>query len=343
MTTLTLHSAIHILHRNDGFIQLGIHPETAVLIPTSAQCVLTLLSGRHTRTEIVDKAVALDCNAVEVSALLDLLLRNNLIVEIGPSSLRDTLSEQHRINSMRASHIDAQSVEHRITTEISIYGAGRLGTVVALLLSSSGFARVKVFDSKLVTLADVSPWGASRIDVGLRRDQVVATLLSRMHPGTSLRSLHSSHESVQRLAIVCPDQPADWPWFNPSSTDAFIANGTPHMLVGATAHTAAISSVITPDLTSCIRCEYHALTDRDSQWPQISLQLSTRPQQDLAAMPLLLLTAIEVVSQVERWRSQSWQAESTWTYRLWPTLERRVTSWGFHPGCGCQWNRELVA
>ena len=343
MTTLSLQSGVHLINRRDGFIQIGIHPESSVLVPESAAPLLALLTGRHSRNEIIRQLSTEHFNNHEVNTLLDLLVTNNLVRVIADSSLRESVGDVHRINNVRANTSSSLTSDQRLTTEVSIYGAGRLGTLVALMLSSHGFARLRVFDSRPVTLADVSSWGASRVDVGLRRDQVVATILTRMHKDISLRSLHTTTESSHRIAIICPDQPAEWPWFDPSSADHFMSAGVPHLLAGATSTCAAISSVITPEDSSCLRCHYHALTDRDPQWPIVSLQLSNRPTQDLAPTPLLMSTALEVVSRVELWSTTEVGRESSWTYVRWPGLGREEKAWGFHPGCGCQWSSQLAA
>jgi molybdopterin/thiamine biosynthesis adenylyltransferase len=264
------------------------------------------------------------------------------LVEPGPIAAtydqQNPVSEIQRLNLVRETHGDLDAINRRIGCEISIRGAGRLGMTVCLLLASAGFPNITVHDSKMVSESDLTPWGASRIDIGIRRDVVAKNLIERMIRGASAHKNSLRYRSNQKIEILLPDQRADFPWISAISADALIATDTPHLFASTSSNESLVSSVINPGQTPCLRCLHLHKCDQDSQWPIIDLQVSQNPVVDSAGITLILRTAMEVTRIVSAWidlpetlESHLLKLEQTWAcVEMYPTF--------YHPSCGCRWD-----
>jgi hypothetical protein len=209
---------------------------------------------------------------------------------------------------------------------------------VCLLLASAGFPNITVHDSTLVSESDITPWGASRIDIGIRRDVVAKNLVERMIRGVSAHKNSLRYRSNQKIEILLPDQRADFPWISAISADALVATDTPHLFASTSSSESLVSSVINPGQTPCLRCLHLHKCDQDPQWPIIDLQVSQNPVVDSAGITLILRTAMEVTRIVSAWIDSSETLEShllklgqTWAcVEMYPTF--------YHPSCGCRWD-----
>ena len=339
MTTIALRSNVHVLSRDTTFLQIGIHPARSVIVPKEAEALLGMLNGCYSMEQIAD---ALSAKHPETQEIIQALRNNDLVIE-GPSkSLDIDLNEIQRLNHVRETRGEHQLAQRRLETEISIYGAGRLGTTIALLLSSSGFPHIRIHDERPVTSDDAIAWGAGRLDIGQRRDRVCALLMERVNRGSLSRQLHPRMSTPRKLAIYVMDCSGDWPWFDPLMIESFQHNETDHVVVAATHDTVRWSSVITPGDTPCTRCEYQRIVDRDSLWPVITQQLRTRSPLDLSPAGLVIAGAAQIVSSLSVWL-QGDEIDSGATSLVWPTLEREFSPWSFHPACGCDWMNDARA
>ncbi|CAB4336425.1 MAG: hypothetical protein F2839_03165 [Actinobacteria bacterium] len=330
MRNFQLLPGVHVYPRTDGTYQIGINPRNAVVLPHH---VAHLFPGANISSETL-VAAELDIPAIQALLLNHELAQHTETLASGLSSL------DHRArNSLLRETINRPKVQQsRISTAIHIYGGGRLGTTIAVLMAASGFPHIRVIDSSKVQDSDVAPWGASRIDVGLRRDQCASLLIERAHRGAHLRQNYPDTHVERTVAIIVPDQVADSPWFAPNSIDAFMASGTPHMLAGVTSHDAWISHVIEPGLTPCLRCNYYMQCDVDQEWPLISQRLTTHKAIDTAPAALVLHAAINVINRLDTWFDDPSNGSCGWTKWNLPELELGHTGWDSHPACGCSWS-----
>jgi hypothetical protein len=331
-----------LYERGRSQIQIGINPTRALIVDKKVgETIGKLLDGAHSISDICHRLVSeghdLESSQIFIRNLIELGL-----VEPGPIAAtcnqQNPVSEIQRLNLLRETAGDLDSINQRIECEVSISGAGRLGMTVCLLLACAGFPNVTVHDSALISDSDLTPWGASRIDIGIRRDQVAKNLVERMIRGASAHKNSLRFRANRKIEILIPDQRADFPWISPTSADKLVATDTPHIFATTSGSASSISSVITPGQTPCLRCLHLHRCDQDPDWPLIDLQISQNPVLDSASISLILNTATEVVRIVSAWidhgeisNSQIFQIGSGFnSVETYPTY--------FHPSCGCRWD-----
>lgn len=311
-------AGINVLWRTKNEVQFGIDPATQVR--TDAQTAAHLIAnctGHLTLDEVVKAAT-----------------RENLDTE----KLLFTVSRLMKSGLMTT---DADLVERRkfSEAEIEIQGAGRLGTTIAILLAERGFTNIHIHDPNKVTLSDITAWGASRVDVGARRDHTALMIIDRIQRGVWPRMVRAAKSRGNRLVVLCPDQVGQSVWFAPDLTDHLIAADLPHLVAGAGKNQASVSTVLHPAHTACLRCHNARLADMDSAWPLLTTQLIGRPKQDLAPTGLLLHTATLVTDIVYQWAQEANYLESGFWQIDWPSANKSFSQLSTHAACGCQWNR----
>ena len=333
---------VRLYERGRTQVQIGIAPESALVVDKKVgEIVGKLLTGAHSIPEICSHLVDAGHDLGSSESFLKQMVELGL-VEPGPIAAtynqQNPVSEIQRLNLARETSGDLEQINRRIRCEISIRGAGRLGMTVCLLMASAGFPNITVHDSVVVSESDLTPWGASRIDIGIRRDVVAKNLVERMIRGAASHKNELRYKSNQRIEVLLPDQRADFPWISATSADQLVATDTAHLFATTSSRSSLISSVIYPGTTPCLRCMHLHRCDQDPQWPIIDLQVSRNPVVDSAGISMILKTAMEVVRIVSDWVDK---AESTDSYLLklgkglnaaetYPTF--------FHPSCGCRWD-----
>lgn len=333
---------VRLYERSDSQVQIGIDPNSAIVIDKKVgETIGKLLDGAHTITEICNRLVSAGHEKSSSENFLKNLIELGL-VEPGPISAtydqQNPVSEVQRLNLLRETAGDLESINNRIGCEISIRGAGRLGMTVCLLFAAAGFPNVTIHDSNLVSESDLTPWGASRIDIGIRRDAVAKNLVERMVRGASAHKNSLRFRAHRKIEILMPDQRADFPWIPATSADQLIATDTPHLFAATSTSASFISSVIQPGQTPCLRCLHLHRCDQDPGWPLIDLQVSRNPVVDSAGISLILNTAIHVVRIVTGWVDRDETLDS-WLIKLGSALESVETyPTFFHPSCGCRWD-----
>lgn len=255
--------------------------------------------------------------------------------------LRDTDSDVTPLHlmSIDREQLSKNDQQLRLDTEITIQGAGRMGTTIAVLLASAGYPTIRIHDDKRVTLADVTAWGASRIDVGTRRDYTAHMIIERIYQGTWPKILRKPKRASRAITILCPDPVADWPWFAPNASDALLANDEAHLAIACGLSQVHITSVIEPGKSACLRCRDAHAVDADSSWPLISAQLIGRPMLDFTPASLVLFAAQFATQQIHAWRCEdSYPSNQMWNID-WPSFDTTTTLMSAHPACGCMWNQ----
>ena len=342
LTNPKLAPGVRLYDRDVSAIQIGINPDTALVVNKKVgKTIARLLTGAHSVDDICQKLVS-DGHDLRSSELFLTRLIELGLVESGPISAtyddHNPVSETQRLNLTRETRGDLELIKKRIECEISIRGAGRLGMTVCLLLASSGFPNITVHDSNLVSESDLTPWGASRIDIGIRRDTIAKHLIERMIRGVTSHKNHLRYRPKRRLEILIPDQRADYPWISATSAETFVASDTPHLFASSSSSSSLLSSVIQPGLNPCLRCLHLHRSDQDPKWPVIDLQVSSNPALDSAPIALIMRTALEVVQIASQWVDQSAATDSHLieigksldSVEIYPTF--------FHPSCGCRWD-----
>jgi hypothetical protein len=334
---------VRLYERGHSQIQIGINPNSALVVDRKVgKTIGKLLDGAHSISDICNQLVLEGHDLHSSENFLNRLIELGL-VESGPIAAtfdqQNPVTEIQRLNLSRETSGDLDCINQRIGCEVSIRGAGRLGMTVCLLLASAGFPNITVHDSALVSESDLTPWGASRIDIGIRRDLVAKTLIERMIRGASSHKNSLRFRANRRIEILLPDQRADFPWICATSADRLVALDTPHIFATTSSVASFISSIINPGHTPCLRCLHLHQCDQDPGWPMIDLQVSQNPVVDSARISLILSTAVEVVRSVSVWVDQA-ETNGSNVIKLGNTLDSLETyPTFFHPSCGCRWDK----
>jgi hypothetical protein len=333
---------VRFYERDESVIQIGINPDSALLIDKKvSQIIGRLLTGANSISDICNELVAAGHDLRSSEKFLAQL--NDLgLVESGPIAatydLQNPINEIQRLNLSRETFGDLNAIKSRIECEVSIRGAGRLGMTVSLLLASAGFPNVTIHDASLVSESDLTPWGASRVDIGIRKDVVAKHLIERMIRGVASHKNSLRYRANRKLEILIPDQRADFPWIDATSADNLVASDIPHLFASASTSTSLVSSVIQPGINPCLRCQHLHRCDQDPRWPIIDLQVSKNPSLDSAPIALIMRTALEVIRLVCSWVDNAETGDShlfkigdlAQPVEIYPTF--------FHPSCGCRWD-----
>jgi len=334
---------VRLYERGQTQIQIGINPNSALVIDKKVgETIRKLLHGAHSISQICNQLVIEGHDLQSSENFLNQLIELGL-VESGPIAAtydqQNPVTEVQRLNLSRETSGNLDMINQRIGCEVSIRGAGRLGMTVCLLLASAGFPNITVHDPALVSESDLTPWGASRIDIGIRRDIVAKNLIERMIRGASAHKNSLRFRAIRRIEILMPDQRADFPWICATSADELVATDTPHLFATTSTAMSFISSVINPGQTPCLRCLHLHRCDQDPGWPMIDLQVSHNPIVDSASISLILNTAMEVVRTVCTWVDQV-ETKGSQVLELSNCLDSvEIYPTFFHPSCGCRWDK----
>jgi len=353
---LVLAPGVPILQRSADEVQVGITPRQSFIVGKQfATEILSRCKGQYSLPELTDLAPSLGLDSASTHNVIRNLMAAGSLVSIDPTPSTEEIAKldySHQLNAQRETHGIREKFQTRSEVEIIIDGAGRLGTLIGVLLAVSGFAHIQIRDNRLTSWEDVSPWGASRVDIGIRRDFVANALINRVHRN-SVRGHLPALDARRRLAIVVPDQTAEWPWLNPLLSDKWLAANTPHLVCAAANGVARITSVITPGEQPCIRCLTQHHIDQDPGWATVMPQLIDRPTQDRVTSSLMIGAARWTVDLVTQWidRGISTTADDNQeprtlppdTGELWQLSEHELVPQcsltHFHASCGCAWDR----
>ena len=334
---LRLAPTVFILRRNKNEIQIGLNPETSLAMPIILADVLAKFDGLKSVQEIINSTNSIDLDPGSILNLIEHLVNIKFLIE-APGELKTLTKNQasHLLDAQRDTNSNPISIKRRTNSHIAIFGAGRLGASIALLLGNSGFANLRVIDANKVTATDLLPWGASRIDIGIRRDYVVQTLLERIHSGQLKTVRQKETRQKPDLVIYAPDPISDIPWLNPQLTDWAISADIPHLIAATCPTSSLISPILTPGNNGCVRCFHFFQTDRDTAWPQLITQLVGRTAPDFTPTALVMQTALMAFQRITGWIDGSSADSPTWS-NLTTALELSSFEIPPHSKCGCVW------
>ena len=341
----TLAPGVHVFNRDEKTVQIGIDPATSIVADTEViRALLPVLTGTFSISEIVAHAATFDLDEASVINFLELLQSLTLLINNEPelsSRARNSVNDFQRHNLLRETKSAANVIDRRSLTEIEIQGAGRLGTTICMLLASAGFPSIRVIDPQVTSTSDLTPWGATRLDVGNRRDLVAMQIMERIAKGATSHNNYLRFRSDRKLVILVPDQNSDFPWFNPLLTDSLMADGTPHLFAASATNESHIGPITIPGEVPCTRCNYYRHCDIDPAWQLVSQQLTTSPVRDLASIDLIVRTALATVEKVASWIDSEF-IPSTDVQRLFRNKTQIESEHiEFHPKCGCAWDRGI--
>ncbi|WP_328873721.1 TOMM precursor leader peptide-binding protein [Streptomyces sp. NBC_00287] len=169
---------------------------------------------------------------------------------------------------------------HRLTARrslrVQVRGAGRVGAVLASLLSGAGIGEVDVRDGGRVEPWDVAPGGLPAETIGERREEAARRAVRRAAPARPPRrgpqSPPDDADPGLSLVILAPRDEVAVHAPVPSTADPLITSGTPHLYAGVVEGTGVVGPLVLPGETSCAGCLHEGRTDRDPVWPRLVAQ-----------------------------------------------------------------------
>ncbi|KOG28822.1 TOMM precursor leader peptide-binding protein [Streptomyces resistomycificus] len=344
--------------RDLNTVQFGMTPAHALTLgpmDTATGSFLDLLNGTRGLPLLREEGRRMDLPDGHVDALVERLARAGLVDDArggGPAAeaLRAKKDVLDRLRPDLASLSLTTSgpgeairlLAARRSLRVQVRGAGRVGTVLAALLSGAGVGEVEVRDVGSVEPGDVAPGGLPAESVGDRRQEAARQAVRRSAPDRperrGPRTPLAGDDQGLSLVILAPRDDVDVHAPAPSAADPLIASGTPHLYVGVVEATGLVGPFVLPGETGCAGCLHEARTDRDQTWPRLVAQWrSGRPRRERAC-DLALATTVAGLAAAHALAFLDGRVPSSagarWEVSL-PALNWHARPvWG-HPACPC--------
>jgi len=334
-----LKPALRQLWRDSATLQLGVAgPHAVVLRGLSAadRAVLALLDGSRDVAAVLGDAEQLGIERATASALLGTLERAGALDDAALSAAELGEDDRQRLApdvlSLSLRHARGGAVadvlERRRQAVVAVYGAGRVGAEVAMLLAAAGVGTLACMDDEPMRFADLSPGGLPRL-VTDSRGAVTALRASRYARTTRATT---DRPAEVTLALLTPAASVPLPEIVTGVRDE------PHLFAAVQETTAVVGPLVVPGLTPCLRCVSLARSDRDPHWPLLSAQLiGEQPGEEACDVALAALTASLTALQALAFidgESKTPPTSVVLEYDL-ATAALRRRSVQAHPLCGC--------
>ncbi len=334
-----------ILRRGRGTVQLGIEPDSAVVIDRlsdDAATALLRLDGATGRHEVLTLAP-------ELGDVLDELHRRGVLDDDpGPTSTVSTVRRTRHapeIAALALAHASRSAalrvLARRARATVIVRGSDPAATHVALGLAASGVGTVALEGPDHgVVAADLTPLGPLEISDSWRQDVSEALRRQGAHP-----AVVSGRASRPALVVVCGAADIDVPWTDPELADDLLADGITHLALAVSGTAARVGPLVRPGRSACLWCLDGRSTDLDPAWPALADQIRLRHYSARARSTALTslaaafavtqcLAVVDGVDGDPEPASLGAQVE----FRLADPLPR-VLPVAEHPGCGCGWAR----
>jgi hypothetical protein len=336
-----VHPALTRAWRDTCTVQIGLDPARAVVVAGLGPpeiAVLRSMDGVHDVAALRAAAERAGGSASVADRLVEILHDAGVLLDarqFGSNDPGDGLApDRASLTLLRppGEHHDPDPptetddpLAARRMAQVEVRGVGRVGAVVARLLSAAGVGNVSADDDGRATAHDAAPGGLSPRDAGLSRGAATAAALSDLadRPGDR-----------PDLVVLAPT--ADTAR---SDASALVRFGIPHLIARVIETTGVVGPLVLPGTTSCLRCHDLHRADRDPAWPRILAQADGyRPS--VAACDVTLaaqvaaLAAQQVLAHLDGFIPAT--VDGTVEISLPFGLPRR-RSWRPHPACGCTW------
>ncbi|MFI7503808.1 TOMM precursor leader peptide-binding protein [Streptomyces sp. NPDC049687] len=298
--------------RDLNTVQFGMTPAHAVTlgpVDTATGSFLDLLDGTRGLGLLREEGRRMHLPDGHVDQLVGRLARAGLLDDArggGPDAaalrektevvdrLRPDLASLSLTTSAPGDAIGRLAARRRM--RVQVRGAGRVGSVLAALLSGAGVGEVDVRDGGLVEPGDVAPGGLPADAVGERREAAARRAVCRAAPGRpprrSTRSPAEADAPGFSLVIITPRDDVSVHAPAPPAAEPLIASGTPHLHAGVVEATGVVGPLVLPGETGCGGCLQQARTDRDATWPRLVAQWQSGRRRPVQACDLALATTV---------------------------------------------------
>ncbi|MFE5714885.1 TOMM precursor leader peptide-binding protein [Streptomyces sp. NPDC056501] len=342
-------------------VQFGITPAHAVVmspVDTSTGALLALLDGTRGTELLRAEARALGLPDGRLEAFLGRLAAAGLLADAstgrpgraGPGAgAVDTALDPLRADlaSLSVVHPEPDRAPGALTARralrVQVRGAGRVGAMVAALLSAAGVGTVEVLDSGRVEPWETAPGGLPAEAVGERRATAARRLVRRWARGGAGRAGASApgggrDAAALSLVVVTPRDGLGAYVPDPLPAGPWISTGTPHLYAGVLEATGTVGPLVLPGGTACARCLQEELTDREPVRPRLLAQWRSGAPHPLPACDLALATAVAGLTAAHALAFLDGDLPAStgarWEVSL-PLLEWRTERLRPHPDCPC--------
>ncbi|MER7762182.1 ThiF family adenylyltransferase [Streptomyces sp. NPDC097619] len=232
----------------------------------------------------------------------------------------------------------------RRAVRVRVRGGGRVGAVIAAVLSGAGVGQVEVMEGGLVEPQDVAPGGLPARSVGRRRGPALREAVSAAAPGPPPRAAEREGagppggEPPLALVVVAPRDGLAGYAPDPSLAEEWITTGTPHLYAGVLEATGFVGPLVLPGGTACAGCMERDRVDRDRAWPRMLTQWRSARRRAAPSCDLGLAMAVAGLAAAQALAFLDGElpgcAGARWQTSL-PGLEWRREAVTARPDCPC--------
>ncbi|MBZ9640953.1 TOMM precursor leader peptide-binding protein [Streptomyces sp. PSKA30] len=344
--------------RDLNTVQFGMTPAHAMTLgpmDSATGHFLELLNGTRGLPLLREEGRRMDLPDGHVDALVERLARSGLLDDAkGGSPAADALRTKKEVLDRLRPDLASLSLTTsrpgdaisrlaaRRSLRVQVRGAGRVGTVLASLLSGAGVGEVDVRDCGRVEPWDVAPGGLPAESVGERRDEAARRAVRRAAPDRpprrGPRPRIEAADPGYSLVILAPRDDVAVHAPAPDTAEPLITSGTPHLYAGVVEGTGVVGPLVLPGETGCARCLHEDRTDRDPTWPRLVTQWRSGRQPHVRPCDLALATTVAGLAAAHTLTFLDGQVPSStgarWEVSL-PGLQWHPRPVWAHPACPC--------
>ncbi|MFE9255506.1 TOMM precursor leader peptide-binding protein [Streptomyces sp. NPDC006879] len=343
--------------RDLNTVQCGITPAHAITVgplDPGAGCFLGSLDGTRGMSMLRAEARALNLCEGRADDLVRGLARAGLVEDLtrgGPAAqaLREHSETLDRLRPdlaslslMRPEPGSAlRTLAARSAIRVQVRGAGRVGAVIAALLSGAGIGHVEVLDGGRVEPADVAPGGLSARSLGELRGPAAHRSVREASPGPSARATTESRSGTPHgpaLVVVAPRDGLGAYAPETAAAEGWIAAGTPHLYAGVLEATGMVGPLVLPGGTACAGCVERERQDQDEAWARMLVQWRLPRSRPAPACDLALAAAVAGLAAAHALAFLDGDLPAStgarWEVTL-PVLDWRSTPLRPHAQCPC--------
>lgn len=318
-----LRPGVHVLRRSAEELQVGLHPDRALILP-DRPAVRALLASLNSPASLPLEGY--DARTIELLTEAGLLVDADALLRLVPS---------------RPPATGPAGPEGPGRESVSRSG-------VAAVAAESGDAAAALLEARARSSVEVAVCGSPEAR------QVAATLSTLLADSGVPHRLREASDRSDRVChtgrrpsstagtttvLVAVGEPAR------EVTDDLMRDGIPHLVLRLTEGHAVLGPFVRPAETACLRCIDAHHTDVDRSWPLLVAQYATavtRGREDTVPEPvdpvLATLAAAWAARELVTHAEGGEPATTSATIRLDPRLTALETqTWPRHPACGCSW------
>ncbi|MDU0256113.1 TOMM precursor leader peptide-binding protein [Streptomyces sp. PU10] len=343
--------------RDLNTVQFGMTPAHALTlapVDTATGSFLELLNGTRGPALLREEGHRMDLPDGHVDRVVERLARAGLLDDSRGGGPADALREKKEVlDRLRpdlaslslTTSAPGDAMRHlaaRRALRVGVRGAGRVGAVLAGLLSGSGVGEIDVRDSGRVEPWDIAPGGLPAESIGDRRDETARRVVRRAAPDRPpRRSPTTPHEEASpglSLVIVAPRDDVAVHTPDPAAAESLMASGTPHLYAGVVEGTGVVGPLVLPGETGCAGCLHADRTDRDPVWPRLVAQWRSGRQRRVPPCDLTLAATVAGVAAAHALAFLDGRTPSSIGARCevsLPALHWHARPVRAHPACPC--------